>query len=193
LEDVSIMDLCEAFGRLLNSIGQAAGHQVTYDDTPIQLHAEDIADRLGREGPMTLETLFSGRSNRSEMIGLFLATLELVRDKRVRVQQSQIGGTITLEVIPEEERQAMEAEDDSPTDWTDPETGEMQYDWPDEEARKRAEKRKKQREQERLKQMRGDDQNPTSPQNDADANARDADDEPFDPEQPDQPNDDTRV
>jgi segregation and condensation protein A len=156
LEDVGIMDLCEAFGRLLDTIGQAAGHQVTYDDTPIQLHAEDVADRLHREGPMTLEKLFEGRSNRSEMIGLFLATLELVRDKRVRVHQDKIGGSVTLEIIPEAERQQLEAEDDQPADWTDPETGEVQYDWPDEEARKRAEQRKRQREKDRLKQIRGD-------------------------------------
>ena len=177
LEDVGIMDLCEAFGRLLNSIGETAGHQVTYDDTPIQLHAEDIADRLKREGPLTLHQLFEGRSNRSEMIGLFLATLELVRDKHVRVRQADGGGTVTLERIPEAERQAEEANEDAPADWTDPETGEVQYDWPDEEARRRAEKRKKQRDRERLKRMRGEadnEQSETSSKQTGDASHADA-------------------
>jgi segregation and condensation protein A len=186
LEDVNIMDLCEAFGRILNSIGQAAGHQVTYDDTPIQLHAEDVADRLHREGPLTLHQLFEGRTNRSEMIGLFLATLELVRDKRVRVQQQQAAGTVTLELIPEAERKQAEAEDDTPADWTDPDTGEVQYDWPDEQARQRAEARKRRRNQERLKQMRGQ----TADDTDSADDER-LDDDMFDPSQIHNRSDDT--
>ncbi len=62
LEDVNIFELCEAFGRLLNSIGDFAGHSVTDDDTPIGLHAEDIADRLQREGPMSLRRICEGRN-----------------------------------------------------------------------------------------------------------------------------------
>jgi segregation and condensation protein A len=45
LEDVHVLDLCAAFARILDSIGQNKSHQITYDDTPIALHAEDIADR----------------------------------------------------------------------------------------------------------------------------------------------------
>lgn len=146
LDDVNVLDLCEAFSRILSSIGQTNQHEVTYDDTPISLHAEDIYDRLTREGPMTLNRMFEGRRNRSEMIGLFLATLELVRDHKVRVIQEQIGGEITLEVQPEEEQLHDRAEE--ATDWRDPETGEMQYDWPDEEAKRRAQRR------ERLRQKR---------------------------------------
>src|SRR5690606_28125633 len=82
LEDVQVLDLCKAFARILDSIGQKKVHEVTYDDTPIALHAEDILDRLQRDGTgggMTLQQIFVGRTSRSEMIGLFLAVLELVR------------------------------------------------------------------------------------------------------------------
>jgi segregation and condensation protein A len=88
LEDVNVLDLCAAFSRILDSIGQRTHHEVVYDDTPIALHAEDILDRLqrdGRAGRLTLAQVFEGRGSRSEMIGLFLATLELVRQRRVRV------------------------------------------------------------------------------------------------------------
>src|SRR5690606_17130646 len=86
LEDASALDLCEAFARILASIGSGpSGHSVVYDDTPIALHADDIVDRLSRDGAMTLQALFVGRRGRSEMIGLFLATLELVRQKRLAV------------------------------------------------------------------------------------------------------------
>ena len=155
LEDVNVLDLCEAFGRILDSIGQREGHQVTYDDTPIALHAEDIADRLNREGPLTLGKLCEGRT-RAEMIGVFLATLELVRDRRVKVHQHEVASEVAIELVSEQERQQMAEQEDKPADWTDPETGEVQYDWPDEEGRRRAEKRKKIREKQRLKQMRGE-------------------------------------
>lgn len=145
LDDVNVLDLCEAFSRILDSIGQTKHHQVTYDDTPISLHAADIYDRLLREGPMTLQKMFEGRGNRSELIGLFLATLELVRDKRVRVLQEQIGGEITLEAAPEGEA-GPDVKDDSAADWRNPKTGEVEYDWPDDEARKRAERRARMRE-----------------------------------------------
>ena len=53
--------------------GRKKFHEVTYDDTPIDLHAADIEDRLAREGRLTLRQLIVGRRSRSEMIGVFLA------------------------------------------------------------------------------------------------------------------------
>jgi len=76
-----------------------ATHDVRYDDTPITLHAADVLDRLEREGPtMPFERLFEGRS-RGEMVGLFLALLELIRQQRVRVQQELAFGTIVVTLI----------------------------------------------------------------------------------------------
>lgn len=145
LEDVNVMDLCAAFGRMLDSIGFTGDHEVTYDDTPISLHAEDIADRLERDGGsegMTLGTLFIGRKSRSEMIGLFLATLELVRQRRVLVVQPPAGGDIRLQLRPEADRADLDDSDDQANrDWKNPETGEVEYEWPDEASRLRAEKR----------------------------------------------------
>ena len=140
IEDVSITDLCEAFARILESIGQTrASHDVVYDDTPISLHAEDIFDRLKREGPMTLQAVFVGRARKSEMIGLFLATLELVKQKRIKVVQNRIAGEIELQIRPKGEQ--LNEGDDKAVDWRDPETGEVQYEWPSEKARLRAESR----------------------------------------------------
>ena len=149
LEDVNIMDLCAAFGRMLDSIGFTGDHEVTYDDTPISLHAEDIADRLARDGGgeagpgLTLRELFVGRLSRSELIGLFLATLELVRQRRVKVVQDEasagMSGGIRLHLRPEADRET--TTDEAPADWTDPDTGEVEYDWPSERDRRRAERR----------------------------------------------------
>jgi segregation and condensation protein A len=155
LEDVQILDLCKAFARILDSIGQKKAHEITYDDTPIALHAEDIIDRLERDAPagsggMTLGQIFTGRSNRSELIGLFLAVLELVRQRRIRVGQDQLGGEVKLELRPPEEQTP--SDEENPDRWKNPQTGQIEYDWPSEDARLRAARRAKLRGQ-RLKRM----------------------------------------
>jgi segregation and condensation protein A len=88
LEDVQIWDLLEAFSKVMTAIGQdARGQQVIYDDTPVELHAEDLLDRLRRDGPLTFRQVFEGRTSRGEVVGLFLAMLELVRRKAVLAVQ----------------------------------------------------------------------------------------------------------
>ena len=143
LEDAHILDLCSAFARIMESIGHNPHHHVTYDDTPITLHADDIIDRLKRDGAggeMTLQKIFEGRTSRGELIGLFLATLELVRQKRLMVVQESPGAEIKLRLRPEQDQHISE---DKPVDWRDPKTGEVVYDWPSEEARKAADRRAK--------------------------------------------------
>jgi segregation and condensation protein A len=106
LDEVQIWDLLAAFTRLLSEIGTRPKniHEVTYDDTPIDLHAADIQDLLRRQGKLTLSNLMIGRRNRSEMIGVFLAILELVRQKKIIVLQSAVHDDVEIEPAPAEER-----------------------------------------------------------------------------------------
>lgn len=117
LEDLHLIDLVEAFGRIASTVNfdRMGEHQVAYDDTPLELHQEDILQQLDealtlhaagdatlavddavatddasraqlraqlRPGELPLRTMLSTRT-RSEMIGLFLALLELVRFGKV--------------------------------------------------------------------------------------------------------------
>lgn len=95
LDDLEVYDLVEAFSRILSTVvfDRIGDHQVSDDETPIELHAADIVDRLEHEPDAApeargtrLRTIFEGRT-RAEMVGLFLALLELVRQHRVRVRQ----------------------------------------------------------------------------------------------------------
>ena len=105
LEEVQVWDLLEAFNRLMKEVGgRKKFHEVTYDDTPIDLHAADIEDRLTREGKLTLRQLVVGRKNRSEMIGVFLALLELIREKKILVQQEAVLDDLEIIPAPEEHR-----------------------------------------------------------------------------------------
>jgi segregation and condensation protein A len=84
--------------------GRKKFHEVTYDDTPIDLHAADIEDRLSREGKLTLRALIIGRKSRSEMIGVFLALLELIREKKILVNQEGVLDEMEIVPAPEEHR-----------------------------------------------------------------------------------------
>ncbi len=89
LEDVQVWDLLDAFSELLTAIGaDERQHEVIYDDTPIELHATDIVDRLRSEGAMTFAKIFEGRTARTEVVGLFLALLELIRRKQILASQA---------------------------------------------------------------------------------------------------------
>jgi len=75
-------------------------HQVIYDDTPIELHATDLLDRLRREGPMPFTRIFEGRRGRSEIVGLFLALLELIRRKVLLASQKRNFAEILIDLNP---------------------------------------------------------------------------------------------
>jgi segregation and condensation protein A len=99
IEDLDLFRLIDSFNAIMASVGHSAyGHEVVYDDTPISLHQADILDRLTRESTssLTLQELFVGRTRKSEMIGLFLATLELIRQKKITIQQNETLGEVRL-------------------------------------------------------------------------------------------------
>ncbi|MBX3395228.1 MAG: segregation/condensation protein A [Phycisphaerae bacterium] len=100
LDDVQIWDLVAAFNRVMTAIGAAnVTHDVIFDDTPISLHAADIVDQIDREGgELTFDRIFAGR-RKPEMIGLFLALLELMRQSRVRVTQEHPASPIVVKLL----------------------------------------------------------------------------------------------
>lgn len=108
LEELHVWDLLSLFEQLMNEVGRRGptSHDVTYDDTPIDLHVADIADRVGRERRISFRSLMLGRAGRSEMIGVFLALLELIRQKRVLIEPTE--GDIHIIDAPEEHKQTFE-------------------------------------------------------------------------------------
>jgi len=105
LENLEIWDLFDAFNRLIEQTGRGqAVLRVSVDDTPVALHADDIVDALQKTGgSIAFSEVFAGRT-RAEMIGLFLALLELLRRQRIRASQDDPNGPILiylLEVEPE--------------------------------------------------------------------------------------------
>ncbi len=101
IEQVSVWDLLEAFDLVCKAIGTVGDIRQIKDDTPIDLYQIEILHRLQTEGPMTFERIFESRTNRVVMIGLFLAMLELIREKLIWAEQSG-GSTIYVRPLTDE-------------------------------------------------------------------------------------------
>ena len=101
IEQVSIWDLLEAFDLVCKATGNVRDISRIQDDTPIDLYQIEILHRLQTEGPMTFDRVFESKTDRVVMIGLFLALLELIREKLIWAEQS-IGSSIYLRSLTEE-------------------------------------------------------------------------------------------
>ena len=88
--------------KVMTAIGQAVRHhEIIHDDTPIELYAADIVDRLERDGSMSFAEIFAGRTNRGQIVGLLLALLELVRRRRILAGQEANFGLIHIRLNPD--------------------------------------------------------------------------------------------
>ena len=101
IEQVSIWDLLEAFDSVCKATGTVRDISRITDDTPIDLYQIEVLHRLQTEGSLTFERVFEARNNRLALVGLFLALLELIREKLVWVEQ-QGSSSIYLRALTEE-------------------------------------------------------------------------------------------
>jgi segregation and condensation protein A len=102
IEQVGIWDLLAAFDSILAATGANVDISHIKDDTPIDLYQIEILHRLQTEGPATFERIFESRTNRLMMIGLFLALLELIREKLVWIEQPKASSALYLRPLTDE-------------------------------------------------------------------------------------------
>jgi len=100
LEDVGLFDLVEAYEQVIERVdfNLLGAHHVALDDddTPIEVHAADLVDLLERATePTPLRSIFAGRS-RGEIVGLFVAVLELVRRRAIGCDHRKDDGEFVL-------------------------------------------------------------------------------------------------
>jgi segregation and condensation protein A len=102
MDQVSVWDLLEAFDTICKAIGTNVYTGHIHDDTPIDLYQIEILHRLQTEGPLTFERIFETRANRLVLVGLFLAMLELIRDRLVWAEQDEASPQIYLRALTDE-------------------------------------------------------------------------------------------
>jgi segregation and condensation protein A len=96
IHEVELWDLVSAFGRIVRETEAARPSNIVYDDTPIHVYMSRIHARLIERGHLGFADLFDRTMHKSTLIGIFLAILELVRHRRVLLEQNKLFGDIWL-------------------------------------------------------------------------------------------------
>ncbi len=97
LEEVQVWDLFAAFSTLLRQIG-AGMTEIVSDDVPVAAYITLILERIGAGKRLAFAALFDGARNRAAIVGMFIALLELMRQRRIRAFQDREFGDITIEL-----------------------------------------------------------------------------------------------
>ncbi len=100
LRKVELWDLVSAFGRLMRETVALQPSYISIDETPIQSHMDRIVELLRMHERMTLSELFTPPHTRGRLLGLFLATLELIRSGAVWGEQPDAFGDLWLRLAP---------------------------------------------------------------------------------------------
>jgi len=96
IHEIALWDLVSAFGRVLRECVPQIKHEIVYDDTPITTHMRRIHQRLKIERRIAFRQLFIPGQHKSTLVGIFLASLELVRYECAHVYQEINFGEIEL-------------------------------------------------------------------------------------------------
>jgi len=87
LKGVEIWDLISAFSQVVRTLGYSQPREVIYDDTPVEEAARDLLARIQREKSVLFSQLFTQAQSRTFLVTLFLAVLELVRQRLIAAEQ----------------------------------------------------------------------------------------------------------
>jgi segregation and condensation protein A len=87
IKDVELWDLVSALSRILRTNTPEPHANIRYDDTPISVYVERIGTQVRQEKRVAFSSLFEGENERSRIVGVFLAILELLRHHGFRAEQ----------------------------------------------------------------------------------------------------------
>jgi segregation and condensation protein A len=96
LQRVELWDLVSAFGRLMRETSALQPRQVVVDETPIHVHMQRIISLLQQRVRLLFDEVFTPPRTRGRLLGMFLAVLELIKGKRIQLEQPGPFGVIWL-------------------------------------------------------------------------------------------------
>ncbi|MDA0321270.1 MAG: segregation/condensation protein A [Verrucomicrobia bacterium] len=97
LGDVSIFDLLSAFNQVLERVAEREGAEIFAEEFSVEEKIAAILDVAKGEAKVTFISLFEESASRHEIATIFLALLELIRLRQIKVTQRQALGEIYIE------------------------------------------------------------------------------------------------
>jgi segregation and condensation protein A len=95
--DLSVFELLAALKRVLDRLPKDAVHEVMLEKVTVREKMALLLDLLRSEGRLLFDSLFAEVKSRMEVVVTFLAMLELVKIRAIRIFQEEAAGPIQLE------------------------------------------------------------------------------------------------
>ena len=86
-QGVEVWDLIDAFSQVIRTLGYSRPGEVIYDDTPIEEAGKELLARLEKDRSVLFTQLFSAGRSLAFCITMFLAILELIRQRKIGFEQ----------------------------------------------------------------------------------------------------------
>ncbi len=96
LADLTLFGLVAALQKVLLAAPKETIHQISVGELTIQEKMVELSQLITERGEMVFEELFVGEPSRMTIVVTFLALLELIKSRIVRIYQAQPFGTIRL-------------------------------------------------------------------------------------------------
>jgi len=98
LEGLSLFDLVRALQDVLQRLTEEGVHEVTFEKITVRDQMNLLLDHLHQKGKVVFQSLFQEAASRMEVVVTFLAMLELIKIRAVRVWQEERVGPILIEL-----------------------------------------------------------------------------------------------
>ncbi len=95
--EVSLFELLGALKRVIDRLPKDNAHEVTLDKITVREKMTLLLEALRQRQSVTFESLFSEVKSRMGVIVTFLAMLELVKVRAIRIFQEEMAGPIVIE------------------------------------------------------------------------------------------------
>lgn len=95
--EVSVFELLGALKRVIDRLPKDVFHEVTLEKITMREQMTLLLDRLRTLRSLYFEALFDGVKSRMEVVVTFLAMLELVKVRAIRIFQEEMAGPIMIE------------------------------------------------------------------------------------------------
>ncbi len=96
LRNLELWDLVLMYSRMAKATRLDVAISLLYNDVPMEIFIEKILKALAEKQDAAFSELVGDRKDRTQVIGTFLAILELAKEQRVRVVQETDGGDIRI-------------------------------------------------------------------------------------------------
>jgi segregation and condensation protein A len=95
--EISIFELLGALKRVIERLPKDVFHEVTLEKITVREKMTLLLDKLHERGSLVFEALFEQVRTRMEIVVTFLAMLELVKVRAIRIVQEELDGPILIE------------------------------------------------------------------------------------------------